>query len=104
MKNLLIPLFCLSIVSCETDDETRQRRKHANTDSLVNPIEITLPDGKVVKRIEFRNPDNIRESTQYIYMIGDVTTMNTTHREGKVEVSDVTVLINGKKYVPAEKE
>ena len=112
MKYLLIPLFCLSIVSCESDDETRQRVKARNRDTLTTPIELTLADGKVVKRYEFRNPENLREYPHYIYVVEGATTVtnNTLVRQGKVDVPQVhvavvpTVIIDGTKYVPAEKQ
>lgn len=106
MKYLLIPLFCVSIVSCvPSDEEAKRERKAFNTQSLTEPLEIALSDGKVAKRYEYRNPDNLSERTHYIYVVdGSITaTNNTTHRVGKVEATDVTVVIDGKKYIPAEK-
>lgn len=89
-----------------SNDELRKRRIEDN-ESIKTPDVIgKLPDGRLVKRFVYRNPENLREHTQYIYVIDKEATIsvNSTIQYGKTESPTTSVIIGGVEYTPKEKD
>ncbi len=105
MKSIIkfiILITGLTLVSCGPPRTAIADQAETNA-SIANPTVIgKLPDGREIKCI-IRSMDSEYEYPHYIYYIGDVVTTNVAVPEGKTTYNQVTVEIDGVKYVPLEK-
>lgn len=98
--------IAMTLTSCESPNDPGPISR--TKDNLESPQTIgTLPDGRVIKMFE---RDRGSSHNHYIYFIenGDgkttTVTLNTEVSAGKTTRNETTVLIDGVKYVPLEKQ